>query len=117
MEGPYEELMALKFVKRRSKNLVAPKRKIIVERYAAIDQFGELSQRKKEAFTKARQLGHDMLPWHQRKNDPAGRWNSFCHSCNMAVAVCTEAPEGMPDTYGPAILKECAVIQTEDAPG
>lgn len=112
--------MALKFVKTpvkrqapRRKLIVAPKRKILVQEYA-IDQFGELGARKKSAAARARSLGHDMLPWHRRPNDPAGRWNAFCASCNKPMVVCTEAPEGMPDAYGPALTTECGVtVATE----
>lgn len=116
--------MALKFVKRakagakpkaarkvrilrKSLLVAAPARKVLVQDYA-IDQFGELATRKREAATQARRLGHDLMPWHERSNDPAGRWNAFCLCCNKAVVVCTEAPEGCLDAYGPALRDECS---------
>lgn len=99
-------------VKRRKSLLLAkPVRKTIVQDYAAIDQFGELAQRKKDAAMRARALGHDLRPWHQRPNDPAGRWNSFCFACNRAVVVCTETPDGMEDIYGPAVTLDCAEVK------
>jgi hypothetical protein len=101
--------MALKFVRR--KNIVKAKRKIIVEHYEAIDQFGELPERKRDAEKAAFKHGHDLAGWHERPNDPAGRWNNFCLACNQAVVVCTEAPEGFPQIYGPAYTKECAAIE------
>lgn len=104
--------MALTFAKRRiprkSAILVVNKPKRIIQDYAAIDQFGELGARKRDAAATARKLGHDLLPWHQRANDPAGRWNAFCTVCNKAVVICTEAPEGLPWVYGPALKDECA---------
>lgn len=106
--------MALKFtstpVKRRPRKgllLRASKPRRIVQDYAAIDQFGELAERKRQAAARARAFGHDMAGWHQRPNDPAGRWNSFCHTCNKAAVVCTEAPEGIPDIYGHALTDQC----------
>jgi hypothetical protein len=51
--------------------------------------------------------GHQMTGWCRRKNDVAGRWNSYCTDCNMAAVACTEAPTGLPDVYGPAIDKDC----------
>jgi len=94
--------------RRKSTLLAKPKKKYVVQHYEAIDQFGELAERKRSAATRARALGHDLIPWHQRPNDPAGRWNAFCFSCNAAVVVCTEAPDGFDDIYGPAITKDCA---------
>lgn len=94
-------------IPRKSAILSTAKPKRIVQDYAAIDQFGELAGRKREAAAKARNLGHDLMPWHERGNDPAGRWNAFCTVCNKAVVVCTEAPHNLPDVYGPAIVIEC----------
>ena len=74
----------------------------------AVDEFGELGVRKKEAAALARQLGHQLAGWHRRSNDPAGRWNAFCSDCNAVAVVCTEAPEGIPDMYGSALKNECA---------
>jgi hypothetical protein len=82
-----------------------PKR--IVQDIAAIDQFGELAGRKKEAAATARALGHDLGPWHKRKQDTAGRVNAFCHKCNRPAVVCTEPPEGFPAVYGKALTEEC----------
>jgi hypothetical protein len=99
--------MALKFARRRSSNLAPRKRRIIVQRYNAIDHFGDLSARKKAAAAAARKLGHDMRSWVRRSNDPAGRWNSFCVTCNKLAVVCTEAPEGFEEMYGTALKEGC----------
>lgn len=114
--------MALKFGKpvkrripRKSLLVAAVKPRRIVQDYAAIDQFGELATRKRDAAATARKLGHDLLPWHERPNDPAGRWNAFCATCNKAVVVCTEAPEHLPDVYGPALTAECACVTSHIA--
>lgn len=107
--------MALKFVKRggpvkarprRKSLLVSEKPRRVIQDYA-VDQFGELAARKRAAAETARKLGHDLMPWHQRSNDPAGRWNAFCHTCNKAAVVCTEAPDGLPDVYGHALTDDC----------
>jgi hypothetical protein len=99
-----------KRIPRKSLLLSTAKPVVIKQDYAAIDQFGELSVRKREAAEIARRLGHDLLPWHQRANDPAGRWNAFCASCNRLAVVCTEAPEDFPDIYGKALTQDCAGI-------
>lgn len=95
-------------VPRKSLLLSTEKPKTIMQEYAAIDQFGELAGRKRQAAERARGLGHDLLPWHQRANDPAGRYNAFCSCCNMLAVVCTEAPDGFPDIYGHALTRECS---------
>jgi len=116
--------MALKFVKAAPKaapkkrvvkrGLLAaartPAKKVVIQEYAAIDQFGELPARKKAAAKRAFDLGHDLMPWHRRTNDPAGRFNAFCVSCNRAAVVCTEAPEGIPESYGPALTESCGSL-------
>lgn len=113
--------MALKFVKRagpapktrkarvprKSLLLAKVKPRLVQQDYAAIDQFGELAGRKRQAAAAARRLGHDLLPWHQRTNDPAGRYNAFCTSCNRVVVVCTETPEGFAEIYGTAFTEDC----------
>jgi hypothetical protein len=107
--------MALKFsktpVKRRipRKSLLVSLAKpvTITQEYAAIDQFGDLPSRKRQAGERARALGHDLIAWHRRSNDTAGRWNAFCASCNRAVVVCTETPEGFDDIYGTAVTEDC----------
>jgi hypothetical protein len=106
----------LKFVKKpvkRRKSLLFVKTtpRVIVQDYAAIDNFGELPARKRQAETVARRLGHDLDAWHRRACDEAGRWNAFCHSCNKAVVVCTEAPDGFQDIYGPAYTEECQAVK------
>lgn len=105
--------MVLKFSKtpvkrvvRRKSLRLSEKPRRIVQEYAT-DQFGELAGRKRQAMEQARKRGHDMAGWHQRPNDPAGRWNSFCLTCNKAAVVCTEAPAGIPDVYGHALTDEC----------
>lgn len=74
---------------------------------APIDDFGELPERKRTARTQAGRLGHDLGSWHRRPNDPAGRFNAFCRTCNRGVIVCTEAPEGLRDVYGRALEETC----------
>lgn len=115
--------MALKFVKRagpakaqprkvrvpRKSLLLSTAKPVVVKQDYAIDQFGELATRKRDAASKARTLGHELMPWHQRSNDPAGRWNAYCTLCNKAAIVCTEAPEGIPWVYGHALTDECPV--------
>jgi len=110
--------MALKFSKKpvKRKTKVIPRKSLllskaaprqIVQLHAAIDDFGELPGRKREASATARKLGHDLDGWHRRSNDPAGRWNAFCTVGNAAAVVCTETPEGFRDVYGPALTLEC----------
>jgi hypothetical protein len=73
----------------------------------AQDDFGEVRERKKAARSTAMRLGHDLSPWHRRPNDVAGRWNAFCLSCNRPAVICTEAPEGLADSYGAALTEDC----------
>jgi hypothetical protein len=105
--------MGLKFAgiakRRRTSNLTVQRRKIVVQDVAAIDQFGDVPTRKRAASAEARKHGHDLRGWVKRSNDPAGRWNAFCVTCNKAVVVCTETPEGFTDIYGPAYTEECPV--------
>jgi hypothetical protein len=82
-----------------ARNIYAPQQ--------ARDDFGELRDRKKAARLTALKLGHDLSPWHRRPNDVAGRWNAFCLSCNRPAVVCTEAPDGLADTYGDALTMDC----------
>jgi hypothetical protein len=73
----------------------------------AVDDFGELPERKRVARARAGLLGHDLGAWHRRPNDAAGRFNAFCRTCNRGVVVCTEAPEKMGDVYGRALEETC----------
>ena len=98
----------LKF-KRRPSILARAPVKVVVQDYAAIDQFGDLPSRKKAAVAQARSLGHDLLPWHERANDPAGRWNAFCATCNKLAVVCTETPKEFTDIYGHALTQKCVL--------
>ena len=75
----------------------------------AVDEFGELPARKRRAATEARHRGHDLLPWRKRHNDPAGRWNAYCATCNKLAVVCTETPETLPDIYGDALREDCGL--------
>jgi hypothetical protein len=95
---------------RKSILLKVDKPRRIIQEYA-IDQFGELGARKRAAAARARGLGHDLLPWHARPNDPAGRWNGFCSTCNKAAVVCTDFIEGFPESYGPALTEACTVVE------
>ena len=92
--------------RRRSVMLSKEKPRQIVQDYA-IDQFGELPARKRTADERARRNGHMMMGWRRRANDPAGRWNNYCQSCNKVAVVCTETPEGFTDIYGDAVTAEC----------
>lgn len=83
----------------RAKPRVAPR--------PAVDDFGELSERKRKARRAAERLGHSLRTWHRRPNDPAGRWNAFCERCNLLAVVCVEAPEGLSMTYGSALRETC----------
>lgn len=94
--------------RRRRTRLTQARPHTVVQTYA-VDDFGELAARKRAAEATARQLGHDLLPWHPRQ-DPAGRWNSYCATCNQAVVVATEVPDGFADfTYGRAVTQVCGV--------
>lgn len=93
-------------IRRKSILLSQDKPRRITQDYA-VDQFGELAGRKRGAFEQARLNGHDMTGWHRRSNDSAGRWNSYCATCNAAMVVCTETPAGFTDTYGPALTLAC----------
>jgi hypothetical protein len=74
----------------------------------AVDDFGELPARKRTAAAEARHRGHDLTGWRRRVNDPAGRWNAFCATCNRVAVVCTETPDGLIDIYGTALKEDCA---------
>lgn len=80
----------------------------IIQDFAGIDQFGEVAGRKREAAKVARAHGHDLSAWHKRKQDPCGRFNAFCVTCNRPVVVCTEPPDGFPVIYGKALQEPCA---------
>jgi hypothetical protein len=94
--------------RKRSAFSIAKDRPKRVYQTLAVDEFGELAGRKRTADAAARQRGHQMGGWHRRRNDPAGRWDAYCSDCNAAAVACTEPPNGLPDTYGPALSRECA---------
>ena len=98
-------------MKRRGSILLSKEKPRNITQDYAVDQFGELPSRKRAAGIRARQLGHDMGGWRRRSNDPAGRWNSFCATCNQPMVVCTETPAGFTDAYGPALTNECSVVK------
>lgn len=98
--------MTQRQARRRSVLLSREKPHQIVQDYA-IDQFGELPARKRAADEKARRHGHMMGGWRRRANDPAGRWNNYCATCNRVAVVCTETPSGFDDIYGAALTTEC----------
>lgn len=76
--------------------------------HLSVDDFKELPGRKRDARRRGQALGHDLGTWHRRKNDPYGRWNAFCRTCNLAAVVCTEAPDYMADpVYGHALTERC----------
>lgn len=77
---------------------------------ADLDDFGPLAERKRDAKELARHLGHDLGRWHRRPNDPCGRWNAFCWTCNAVAVVAVETPEGFAaPVYGTALNQECKV--------
>ena len=106
--APVKRQAIARRVKVKRSVIIKAKPKVVQQDYAAIDQFGEVPTRKREAAEIARRLGHDLLPWHQRSNDPAGRYNAYCASCNRLAVVCTETPEGFTDVYGKALKEDCA---------
>ncbi len=54
------------------------------------------------------ELGHDLGKWHRRPNDPYGRWNAFCHTCNLIAVAAVEAPDYLSDpVYGHALTRRC----------
>lgn len=73
----------------------------------AIDEFGELAGRKRDAAAIARQHGHQLTPWRKRKNDPYGRQDAWCVDCGRIVTVCVEKPVDVPLAYGKALTEEC----------
>ena len=82
----------------RKRNLLAisqdrPRR---VYQTLAIDEFGELAERKRAAAKAARDHGHQMDAWHRRKNDQYGRWDAWCTDCNAGAVVCTPALASAP---------------------
>lgn len=108
----------MKLGKRRVKrsSVVTYRTRIQVSPDRAVDNFGEVTERKRKAAAQARALGHDLDVWHQRPNDPSGRWNAFCLTCNRPVVVCTEIPEGFPEIYGPAVKVDCAGEGVDKSP-
>lgn len=77
----------------------------------AVDEFGEVGERKRFAERLARRFGHQLTSWHRRPNDPAGRWNSYCADCNGMAVVVTEARHGEPDLYGSATTTDCNEVR------
>jgi hypothetical protein len=81
----------------------APRTKRVVTQRLHRDDFGEVAERKRTAEATSDDLGHALRGWHQRPNDPYGRWNASCHCGAMAV-VATEKPDGIDAfVYGPAV--------------
>lgn len=92
------------------KDATAKPRRIYQES-RAVDDFGEMAGRKREAMQQARSHGHQMSPWHARKNDPNGRLDSHCSDCNMAMTVCIEPPPGIVNaSYGKALTHDCSKV-------
>lgn len=74
----------------------------------SVDEFRELPARKRDARRTAEKLGHDLGAWHRRPNDPYGRWNAFCHTCNMIAIVAVEVPDCLAEPiYGHAVVRKC----------
>jgi hypothetical protein len=100
--------MARRASKRGLLSIARSKPRRVYQDVEAIDQFGERAERKREAAKTARELGHDLGPWHKRPNDSAGRVNAFCVTCNRPAVVFTADPlEGFPATYGKALTEPC----------
>lgn len=74
----------------------------------AVDEFGELPARKRNARAAAEHLGHELTAWRRRKNDQYGRWNAYCEHCGMTAVVGLEPAPGIGETsYGPALTESC----------
>lgn len=82
----------------------------VVIQHLAVDEFAEVPERKRTAERAARGLGHALSAWHRRPNDPAGRWNAFCHDCNRLAVVATEPVEKLGDVYGRALTEQCGRV-------
>lgn len=107
--------MALKFLAKRGVLAASPK-PVTVRQDLAVDDFQEVPARKKVAVQRATAYGHTLRPWHKRQNDPYGRWNAYCLTCNALVVVCTETPEGFPGPiYGQAATESCNRVQKKNA--
>lgn len=79
-----------------------------VTQVLAVDDFGELPARKREAAAQAKRNGHTLGSWHRRPNDPYGRFNSFCRNCGRIVVVATEPPDQLAEAiYGHALTQGC----------
>src|SRR5262245_56536065 len=85
----------------------AGKARVIIQDYAAVDQFGELPERKRGAERLARQQGHQLSGWHRRQNDPQGHWDAWCQDCGMLAVVVTEPRPGIAHVYGKALELTC----------
>lgn len=74
----------------------------------AVDDFGELRIRKRDAVTAAVALGHDLGIWKAR-GDVYGRQDARCRVCSAIVTVCVEPPAeyGLPLAYGRALTNCC----------
>lgn len=75
----------------------------------AVDNFKEISERKREAEKKASKQGHDLGHWRKRPNDEFGRQDSYCRSCLRVATVCVEKPSvyNLPFVYGNALDEGC----------
>ncbi len=79
-----------------------------VVQHLAVDDFDELAARKRETRARAEALGHALGYWHRRPNDPYGRWNAFCLTCNRAAVVAVEASDLCAElVYGHALTQSC----------
>ena len=85
----------------------------VTSQAVAVDEFGELPERKRAATKRALGLGHVLGPWHRRPNDVAGRFNAFCRSCNRIAVVCIETPDGLDDIYGTALVETCRLTPAQ----
>lgn len=80
----------------------------IITQDLTVDEFGELPPRKREAKKAAEKLGYTLGRWHKRPNDPWGRWNAFCTTCNLLVVVAVEVLNDLAShTYGGALTVKC----------
>ena len=81
--------------------------RIVVES-RAVDDFGELRERKQTARDTAAALGHDLGIWKAR-GDVYGRQDARCRLCSAMATVCVEPPTayGLGLAYGKALTDQC----------
>jgi hypothetical protein len=105
-----DETMARKVRRSVLSGNTAPRR-LVTQTYA-VDEFGELATRKRDALAQAVAHGHQMGSWHKRPNDPWGRQNNWCVDCNANLTVAVDLPPLMPGlVYGHALKVTCGEMK------